>query len=252
MKFSIITCTYNSADYVQKNIDSVKNQNFNDFEHIFIDGFSADKTTEIIQQYQKEFPKRIKVFQYSIGGIGNAMNKGIDNSMGEYIIHLHSDDSFYDNDVLSRVNAFIKNNNSPDLIYGKAKFISENGLFRIIPQGKIYQKFRYWLLLLTNYIPHQATFIKKNTFEKYGKFEEQYKNSMDYEMWLRLSKRKINASFFDSIICNFSMRPNSQSMLGIKNSTLEHINIQQKYIKSKILRLLLILIIKINNKRNLL
>ncbi|MCX6762595.1 MAG: glycosyltransferase family 2 protein [Candidatus Moranbacteria bacterium] len=252
MKFSIVTCTYNSDKYLQKNIDSVRNQIFDDFEHIFIDGFSTDKTLEIIEKYRQEFPEKVKLFQYPAKGIGNAMNKGVERSSGEYINHLHSDDSFYDNNVLLNIDQFTREKKDyPDLIYGKAKFISENSLFKIIPHRRIYHKFRYWLLLLTNYIPHQATFVKKTVFEKYGLFNEKYKNSMDYEMWLRLSKGKVNSCFFNSIISNFSMRTDSQSAIGGKNSVIENIDIQKKYIGSKLLRLFLVFIIKMNSKRKL-
>jgi glycosyltransferase involved in cell wall biosynthesis len=252
MRFSIITCTYNSAAYLQENIDSVKSQTFDDFEHIFIDGFSADGTVEMINRYQEKFPGRVRLFQSNPKGIADAMNRGIENARGEYIIHMHSDDSFYDSAVLKKVSNFIEAAGAPDLVYGKAKFINDTGSFRIIPHRKIYQKFRHWLLLLTNYIPHQATFIKKSIFENHGGFDEQYKNSMDYEMWLRLSKLDIRACFFDSILCNFSMRADSQSTTGSSNSIRENIRIQEKYVKSHSLRTLLKLIAKTNSRRTLL
>ncbi len=101
------------------------------------------------------------------------MNKGIKKSQGEYIIHLHSDDSFFNEKILKNINNFIEHNNSPDLIYGKANFINtENGNSRIIPHRKIYHKIRFWLLLLTNYVPHQTVFIKKEMFDKWGMFDE--------------------------------------------------------------------------------
>lgn len=251
MKFSIITCTYNSEGYVQKNIDSVKNQIFNDFEHIFIDGFSTDKTIEIIKKYKQEFPEKVKLFQFDPKGIANAMNNGIEKSNGEYIIHLHSDDSFYTNNVLSQVNEFITNNNYPDLVYGKAKFINEDGLFKIIPHRKIYHKIHFWLLLLTNYIPHQAVFIKKEVFSKFGKFDEQYKNCMDYELWLRLSKNRVRSLFLNVIVCNFSIRESSQSSIGKENSIIENMNVRKTYVKSKFIRLFITIVTKINDRRKL-
>ena len=250
MKFSIITCTYNSEAYVQKNIDSVKNQTFQDFEHVFIDGFSTDGTIDIIKKYQQEFPEKVSLFQYPTKGIGNAMNKGIEHSSGKYVNHMHSDDSFFNENVLSDVSDFINKNNSPDWIYGKAKFTNtEKGGSRIIPHRKIYRKIRFWLLLLTNYIPHQSVFIKKEVFEKYGKFNERYKNSMDYEMWLKLSKNKIESKFIDKIICNFSIRKNAQSSFS-DNAMEENLEIQKNIIKRKFLYYFIYLVNKINFKRN--
>jgi len=93
MKFSIITCTYNSEKYLQENINSVESQIFHNFEHVFIDGNSSDKTIEIIKKYQKKYPHTVKLLQCEPKGISNAMNHGINQSSGQYIIHLHSDDS---------------------------------------------------------------------------------------------------------------------------------------------------------------
>ncbi len=251
MKFSIITCTYNSKKYVQKNIDSLKNQSFRDFEHIFIDGFSTDGTTDLIRRYQQEFPEKVRLYQFEPRGIANAMNEGIRKACGEYLLHLHSDDSIYARDTLEIVSHCSDETGNPDFIYGKAKFINDDGLFMIIPHRKIYQKLRYWLLLLTNYIPHQATFIKKSVFEKYGIFNEHYRNSMDYEMWLRLSKKKISNIFLDIIVCNFSVQKNSQSSTNKQGCLEENILILKKYVHNNTIQKIYITIMKKNFQRSL-
>ena len=253
MKFSIITCTYNSEKYLQENIKSVKNQAFRDFEHVFIDGFSTDKTMEMIEIYRKEFPDQVKIFQFKPKGIANAMNRGIEKSSGKYLIHLHSDDNFYSNDVLEKVSNFIEKNNQPDWIYGKANFMdTETNVSRVIPHRGIYHKIKFWLLLLTNYIPHQAVFLKKTVFDKYGVFDENLKNSMDYELWLRLAKKNITSLFIDCVVCNFSVRENSQSALG-KNICLEENKlVKENFVQNRLIRLLLNLIDNINFRRNIL
>jgi glycosyltransferase involved in cell wall biosynthesis len=251
MKFSIITCSYNSEKYIKKNIKSIKNQTFKNFEHIFIDAFSSDKTLEIIKKYQREFPEKVKLYQFKPQGISHAMNKGIEKSSGEYLIHLHSDDSFYDKNILKKVADFIKKENNPSWIYGKAKFINtKTNQSRIIPHRKIYRKIRFWLLLLTNYIPHQSVFLKKEVFEKYGKFDEKLKNSMDYDLWIRLSKNKVCSKFINQIICNFSVREDSQSTTGKNNN--EHLLIHQKYLGSNLIINFLRLVDKINKRRKVL
>jgi len=253
MKFSIITCTYNSEKFIRENINSVKNQTFEDFEHIFIDAFSKDGTMEILQKYQEKFPNKVSIFQSSPKGIANAMNKGIEKANGEYIIHLHADDSIYDAAVLNDVSNFIDKNKNPDWIYGKANFININThKSLIIPHRNIYHKISFWLLLLTNYIPHQSVFIKKETFNNHGNFNENYKNSMDYDLWLRFAKNKVSSKFFNRTICNFFIHPDSQSSKGGNNSATEGINIHKKYISSKLLRTILAIIRKINSKRKFL
>ena len=53
-KISIITVTKNSEKFLRQNISSVKSQNYKNFEHIFVDGNSKDKTLKIIKSYKKK------------------------------------------------------------------------------------------------------------------------------------------------------------------------------------------------------
>ncbi len=216
MKFSIITTTYNSDKYLKENIESVRIQSNVDYEHIFIDGFSSDKTVEIIEEYKKENPEKIKLFQFEPKGISDAMNKGVEKASGEYIIHMNSDDSFFDGDVLSDVAEYL-NKNDMDWIYGKANTIEDDGKYiSIYPNKPFFHyhdsssiKGKYLMKLLT-FVPHQAVFIKKSVFDKFGKFDEAITSKMDPDMWKRINY-KTKWSFFDRVICNYRVREGAQS-----------------------------------------
>lgn len=236
MKFSVVTCTYNSANYIQKNIDSLKKQIYQNFEHIFIDGFSNDKTAEIIKEYQKQFPNKVFLYQVKANGISNAMNEGIKKAAGDFLIHLHADDSLFDKKVLDDVKNFLFGKKM-DWIYGKINVVEENvnsvGTF---PNRKIFQNdssspFAKYLLKFYNYIPHQAVFIKKEIFDKFGYFDETIKSSMDLDVWLRI-KDKTRWCFYDRVISNYMIRNESQSA-GLKRKR-ENINyynqVQRRYL----------------------
>jgi glycosyltransferase involved in cell wall biosynthesis len=235
MKFSIITCTYNSAEYVKENIESVKDQTYQDFEHIFIDGFSNDSTVKIIKEYKKDYPQKVKLFQFPPKGISNAMNIGIKKSSGKYLIHLHSDDCFYKKNVLKNVKKFLREKKYPDWIYGKASVINgRKEAIGVFPEKKITQfnknPISNYILKFFNFVPHQAVFIKKNIFLKYGYFDESITSVMDIEYWLRIRK-KTNWFFFNDIICYYTIRPGSQSC-NTKNAKENKQNlekIQKKY-----------------------
>lgn len=72
--FTIITCTYNSAIFVENNIRSVKEQSYTDFEHIFIDGNSTDTTLDKIRKYQNKYPQKVMLYARAPKGISNAFN----------------------------------------------------------------------------------------------------------------------------------------------------------------------------------
>lgn len=74
------------------------------------------------------------------------------------------------------------------------------------------------------------------------------KNSMDYDLWLRFSKNKIDSKFIDEVICNFTIRKDAQNTIGKDNQ--EHLISQRKYIKNNLILLVLNKIDKLNKKRN--
>ena len=173
LKFSIITCTYNSAEYLPVNIDSLINQTYHNYEHIFVDGYSSDNTIEIIGKYKTKFPDRVKLVQSKPIGISHAMNKGISLATGDYILHLHSDDSLFYDIALQEVNEILSKNNY-DWIYGKINVINDGKIsIGLWPEKKIFHQNNKSILgrnilKYFNYIPHQSVFLKREVFDNFG------------------------------------------------------------------------------------
>lgn len=175
--FSIITCTWNSANFLAESIQSVLGQDYPFFEYIFVDGGSTDGTLEIIDKV----PGNVTLLENVSGGISKAMNAGIKIATGEVIAHLHSDDYYAHAQVLSRVaTAFESSEN--DWLFGRCltqidgKRIAENYQ---VPQ------YSYRRLCKGNFIPHPSTFVRRSLFARLGVFDESIKYAMDYDLWLR-------------------------------------------------------------------
>ena len=86
MKITIITPTFNSDKNIYKNISSVSQQTYKNWEQIIIDNNSTDNTLPIINKFNE---KKIKIIKEKDEGIFDAINKGIINSSGEIISILH-------------------------------------------------------------------------------------------------------------------------------------------------------------------
>lgn len=236
--FTIITCTYNSEKVIGKNVNSVINQTYDNFEQVIIDGDSKDKTLKIIKDLTRDLKYKILIKKYPPKGISNAFNKGINDASGRYIYFLNSDDHFYDNRVLKDVSRFIEKNNF-DWIYGKIRVIDDNGgSMGTFPERKIFQRTNYNLLKFFNYIPHQSVFMKKEVFEKFGGFKEDLKTNMDYELWLRVAKNT-KWRFFDRIIANYMISPGAASsgrsnrkenVISLKKIQTQYLNIGEELI----------------------
>lgn len=91
-KLSIIVPVYNAAEYLEKCVDSLLQQNVEDYEIILINDGSKDNSLEILNRYQQSWPDRIVVLDITNGGQGRARNFALDIAQGEYIGFADSDD----------------------------------------------------------------------------------------------------------------------------------------------------------------
>jgi glycosyltransferase involved in cell wall biosynthesis len=209
--FSIITCTKNSAKYLRTNIKSIEEQTFKNYEHIFVDGFSEDGTIQLIKKYRAKHSSTVNLYQSKPQGISNAMNIGISKAKGKYILILHSDDGLYRNDVLKKVNSYLIERPELDWIYGKINVIEEDeksiGQY---PARWIYRFFPKYFLKFYNTIPHQAVFMDRSVFRRFGGFDETLSSVMDVDYWLKI-RTNTNYLFFNEIISNFMIRKGAQS-----------------------------------------
>lgn len=176
MKLSIITINYNNAVGLKKTIDSVIFQTFRDFEWFLIDGDSTDGSKEIINQYNNQF-----TFWCSEAdnGVYDAMNKGILKASGDYCLFLNSGDYLLNNHILYDI--FIKNHDK-DLLIGWIER-NKHGI-RILDKGFNTEKITI-RHLLRNSLPHQATFIRRELFQKYGLYDDTLKIVSDWKFFMK-------------------------------------------------------------------
>ncbi len=114
-KISVVIPVYNSQKYLEKCLGSVVNQTYNNFEVILIDDGSTDSSFEFCQSIiNANHNKNIKLIHQQNGGVSSARNAGIDNSTGEYIVFIDSDDEV-DSDMLEYLYSLINSNSECDL-----------------------------------------------------------------------------------------------------------------------------------------
>lgn len=204
---SIVTVCFNSEKTIERTIKSVLNQTFTNYEYIFIDGASNDRTNEIINKYKIKFKNKdipVKHISEKDNGIYDAMNKGAKFASGKWINYMNSDDYFYSEDVLKNVFED-KDILNYDVIYGNTCFIKENKKY--IEKGKDIES-------IIKHIPFcpQSSFVKTNLQNEYG-FNCKYKISADFDFFLRLYIDKKIFIYIDKIVSNFSFG-------GVSNSNL--------------------------------
>lgn len=174
---SIITINLNDKIGLQKTIESVSEQTFDDYEFIVIDGGSQDGSIELLSEYEHMVDKLISEKDR---GIYHAMNKGIKRAEGKYLYFLNAGDTFAKANVLTEV--FLEPIN--------ASFICTNFFIEsTTTELKIETPYRDrdWSFsmydIYSGYLCHQAFFTQKTMFDKYGLFNETYKVVSDWELF---------------------------------------------------------------------
>ena len=123
MTITVITCTYNAADELPRTLASVESQDYDQVEHLIIDGKSKDDTMKLVREYEEKSrgasPHRIRAVSEPDGGLYDAMNKGIQMAEGDYLVFLNAGDTFKDEHTLQRVaHAALMPDEKPAVIYG--------------------------------------------------------------------------------------------------------------------------------------
>lgn len=182
-KLSIITINYNNLEGLKRTVESVLNQTWQEFEYIVIDGGSADGSKEYIESQNDKIDYWVSEPDL---GIYNAMNKGITKASGEYLLFLNSGDHFYSNEVLKENHRSIVDY---DLIYCNLE-ISDNDKIWI---HKCPKELNFSYMFLRS-LPHPATFIKAELFDRIGLYNEDYKIISDW-IFFMLALFKYNCTY---------------------------------------------------------
>ena len=118
--FSIITVTYNAENTIAATLESVKMQTFRDFEYLVMDGASSDGTVAAAEAASID---QARIFSSRDSGLYDAMNKGIGESRGRYLIFLNAGDSFHSADTLRHFADAIEKNDFPGIVYGQTDIV---------------------------------------------------------------------------------------------------------------------------------
>lgn len=183
---SIVTISRNSEIYLEQTINSVLRQTYSNTEYILIDGGSTDHTIDIIKKYEDKIDNWISEPD---NGIADAMNKGLALATGDFVIFLHSDDYFVDENVLSAASAYLSAGFD---IFLFNIFLSKNGESRLfVPKG-----LNWWMNFKTG-VFHQSVICARTLFGRIGDFDSGFRIAMDYDFFLRAYRARVKAKKID-------------------------------------------------------
>ncbi|MDM8520484.1 glycosyltransferase family 2 protein [Anaerolineales bacterium HSG6] len=189
---SIVTPSYNQADFLPTTIASVLEQSYPALEYFIVDGASTDGTVDILRQHGlsgwaegQNDSRNICWISEPDHGQAEAINKGFRRTTGEIVGWLNSDD-IYLPEAFERVATFFQNYPHVDVIYGDYHLIDEHDQI-ILRKKEI--PFDYNILLYgLDYISQPTVFFRRAMLEQVGYLDEQLNYGLDWDYWLRLAQ----------------------------------------------------------------
>ena len=201
---SIIIPCYNSEATLERTLESVLNQDFQDWEAIIVNDGSTDATEEMALKWVNR-DNRFKYFSKQNEGLGKTRNFGILKAKGKYVLPLDSD-NLVANDFAKEAIAILESNNEIGVVHGDAEYFGEkSGLWKV-------DEFDLTRILIGNYIDACAIY-RKVLWEKVGGYAENmpFQGHEDWELWIAFGSVGVQFKYLNKI--TFKYRVTSNSMI---------------------------------------
>ena len=185
--FSVLTASLNNGLTIGRTLESIKNQSFQGFEHIVIDGGSRDETLEILKEFENTYS--LTWISEPDHGISDALNKGLSLSSGRYIIVIQADDQLLHSNILDNVFLQLKNE--------KFDIISFPVILDHPTKGKVLSKpiQHLWWNHFKFVFRHQGCLVHKRVFDQIGVFRNEFRICLDYDFFYRALARNCSVKF---------------------------------------------------------
>lgn len=179
---TVVTPSFNQGRFIRETIESVLSQDYPNLEYMVIDGGSMDETVSVLESYCDRFFWISEPDQ----GQAHAINKGWKCGKGEILAWLNSDDVYLPG-AISKGVRYLLDHPEVGMVYGEAYHMTEEG--QNIDRYPT-EAFDVERLKETCFICQPATFVRRAVIDDVGTLDESLQFSMDYDLWIRLSKKQ--------------------------------------------------------------
>lgn len=207
-QISIITPSYNQAQYLEQTIDSVLSQNYSNLDYIVIDGGSLDGSVEVIKKYEKYLSYWVSEKD---NGQSDAINKGLKIAKGEIINWLNSDD-YLQPGALKIISSNFADP-SVSVLIGRSNIVQDQKIIRTTMGTDVYAGNLAKTIGLAR-IDQPETYFRKSVIDRMGPLNTRLHYVMDKEWWVRyLLLFGLNGiKKIEDIIVNFRLHGNSKTI----------------------------------------
>ncbi|GAB4045217.1 glycosyltransferase family 2 protein [Spirosoma foliorum] len=227
-KLTIVTPSFNQAQYLERTILSVLNQHYPNLEYFIMDGGSTDGSLDIIKKYE---PYLAGWVSEKDRGQTDAINKGFRLATGDYVAFQNSDDVFAP-DALSRVAEAWRKAPTTDVFFGDMYIIDEADV--ILEEMRAPEFCVECQLYEGMQVFNQSLFIRRERLEQFGLLDESLRFVIDYEIIARLGVQSgIKFRHVNGFWGGFRVQPDAKSStIAATVGLQEHKFVKEKYLPS--------------------
>lgn len=219
---SVMTPSFNQADFISQTIHSVLTQNYSHLEYLIIDGGSTDGTLDILRSYSG----RLTWLSEPDHGQAEAINKGLQRATGDILAWLNSDDLYLPG-ALQCIADFFTRQPDVDMVYGDYHLIDSRGKL-LLRKKEI--PFDYNILLYgLDYISQPTTFFRRRVVERVGYLDESLHYGLDWEYWLRIARAGGQVAHIPRYLAAARWHPQAKTIIAPAQMYAEHQAIRQRY-----------------------
>jgi glycosyltransferase involved in cell wall biosynthesis len=243
-RLSIVTPSYNQAEFVGETIESVLGQEGDfELEYFVMDGGSTDGSVDVIRRYAElvetgRWTPRCRrlVMRWASGrddGQAAAINAGLRQATGDVLAYINSDDLYFPGAFARVLRAFAAEP-AADLVYGDGDVIDRSGARQWEWLSRPYDhavmtSYHFLWNDFTNYIMQQATFWRRRVRDRIGDFDEAFHFALDAEYWIRAGAAGLRLRHVPEKLGKFRMIPGTKSLSSVTAFWADYLEIFRRY-----------------------
>lgn len=246
-KLSINILTKDRVGFLERALNSIYSQTFQDFEVVLVNDGSLDNTLEVVENFKNKYKNLVIINHKVTVGISKSRSEALTASQGQYIVILDDDDEWIDKDKLRKQVEFLTTH--PDYVLVGGAMVTSDQILKFRPESD--RKIRKTMLFRNNFFTSTVMFSRQTAVNVGGFLSSEIDLAEDYDLWLRLGKEGKMYNFPDLFVkYNVPSYNTDKLLLFFKKQLIlikKYKNYYSFYISAKLILVIRIWLLKLKN-----